>query len=79
MASELSTSDLYYAAFLQASGALMTRTDRVGTRFFFVFPREQEGVDLDDLQQGWVNNTAEVPGQQYAHHIKTLKATVHTL
>lgn len=75
---ELCTSDLYYAAFLLTSGAKMSRTDRAGKRFFFVFSLEQDaGIDIPNLQLAWINSTAIVQAQVFTHHIKNLKSIVH--
>lgn len=74
---EFTTPDLYFAAFLQASGLPMVRTERrQGNRIYFVFDTSK--TDIEALKTGWFNNTATVPAQPYSHSIKGLKSLCHT-
>jgi len=76
-ASEFKTSDLYFAAYLKAAGVEMTRTDRhsEGGRILFVFDTSVSNVE--ELKNGWFNNTGKVVANQYAYHIKNLKSVCH--
>ena len=72
---EFKTPDLYFAAFLQVAGVEMKRTDREDTKVFFVF--DTSITNLDELKNGWINNTAKVPAQPYAYAIRSLKSVCH--
>lgn len=74
---EFSTSDLYFAAYLQTAGVEMKRTDRDQTngKIYFIF--DTSIANIEELKQGWVNNTAKVPANPYAYNIKTLKSVCH--
>lgn len=71
------TSDLYFAAYLQTAGVEMKKTDRdhASGKIFFVF--DTSIVNIEELKQGWFNNTAKVPANPYAYNIKTLKSVCH--
>lgn len=72
---EFRTADLYFAAFLQVAGVRMIRADRDGTRLYFVF--DSTVSNIDDLKVGWLNDTAKVAAQPYAHTIKSFKSMCH--
>lgn len=64
------TSDIYYAAYLKVAGVPLVRTDREGSRVFFLF----EKLDtLDDLQREYFNRTSKVVAQDYADEIRAMK------
>jgi hypothetical protein len=68
---EYRTSDLYYAAFLKASGLTMIRTEKKGPKVQFIF---QVDEDLELLKQGWATQEADVNAQAFTHAIRSLKA-----
>jgi hypothetical protein len=72
---EFRTPDLYLAAFLQVAGVEMKRTDRESGRVYFIF--DTSVSNIEELKTGWINNTAKVPAQPYAHAIKSLKSVCH--
>jgi hypothetical protein len=72
---EFKTPDLYFAAFLQVAGVEMKRTDRENGRVYFVFDSTISNVD--ELKNGWFNNTAKIAAQPYAHAVKSLKSICH--
>ncbi len=71
---ELKTPDLYYAAYLQVAGVEMTRTEREGTRVYFIF--DTSVADVESLKAAWINNTGKVAAQPYAFSIRALKSLV---
>ena len=75
--SEFRTSDLYFAAYLQTAGVEMLRTDKDidHGKIFFIF--DTSIANMDDLKQGWFNNTAKVPANPFAYNIRTLKSMCH--
>lgn len=74
-AGEFRCADLYLSAYLQVAGVELIRTDRVGTRCFFVF--DATVADIEALKTAWVNNTGKVAAQPYSYAIKSLKSLVH--
>ena len=72
---EFRSTYLYLAAFLQTAGVVMKRADREQGRVFFVF--DTSIANIEELKQGWVNNTAKIPAQPFAFNIKSLKALCH--
>lgn len=75
--SELRTSDLYFAAFLQCDGHELMRLDREGpTRVIFVFGLESER-EVQICTKRYFGLSGMVPALTYAHHVKALKALVH--
>jgi len=74
---EFRTSDLYFAAYLQTAGVEMTKTEREPNngKIFFVF--DTSICNIEELKQGWFNNTAKVPANPYAFNVKTLKSVCH--
>jgi hypothetical protein len=72
---EFRTPDLYFAAYLQVAGVEMKRTERENNRVFFVF--DTTIANMDELKTSWFNNTGKVPGQPYAHAVKSLKSVCH--
>lgn len=72
---ELRTPDLYYAAYLQVAGLEMTRTEREGSRVFFIF--DSSVADVESLKTAWINNTGKVAAQPYAFCVRALKSLVH--
>jgi len=73
--SEFSTSDLYFAAYLQTAGVEMKRTERKETKVFFIF--DTSIANMDELKAAWFNNTGKVPANPYAYAIKSLKSICH--
>lgn len=74
---EFRTSDLYFAAYLQTAGVEMKKTerDKDTSKIYFVF--DTSIANIEELKQGWFNNTAKVPANPYAYNIKTLKSVCH--
>ena len=73
-----STTDLYYSAFLKASGIPMTRVDRNGKRLTFVFDASLH--NLAELQRKWWGGKEDlVSARAYADEIKNLKGLCHSL
>ena len=79
---EISTSDLYYAAYLHALGMEILRTDvsssqsvNQGFRHHFVFA-DPKG-DINTLKTGWFTGRGMVSAQVYSASIKLLKQLVH--
>ena len=72
---EFKTPDLYFAAYLQVAGVEMKRTDRENGRVYFVF--DSTIANVDELKNGWFNNTAKIAAQPYAHAVKSLKSICH--
>lgn len=69
---EFSTTDLYYAAFLLASGLSFLEHREVGPRrITFVF--ERQGNELEVLRREWLNGTATINAQSLVNAIKTFK------
>jgi hypothetical protein len=71
------SSDLYYAAYLQTAGVEMVRTerDKDASKIYFVF--DTSIANIEELKQGWFNNTAKVPASLYAYNVKSLKSLCH--
>lgn len=75
-AQEFRTSDLYFAAYLKTAGVIMKRTERVdGGKVQFVF--DTSIANIDELTQGWVNDTGKVSANSYAYHVRSLKSVCH--
>lgn len=74
-ASELRTSDLYFAAYLQTAGVEMTRNERLDNKVFFIF--DTSLANVEELKTAWFNNTGKVAANPYAHSIKNLKSICH--
>jgi hypothetical protein len=73
---EYATTDLYYAAYLQCSGARMIRSDKSGSgRLTFIFDRTV--VNIEELKTAWFNQSGKVVAQQYANCVKNLKHICH--
>lgn len=72
---EFRTPDLYYAAYLQTAGVGLLRTDREGSRVYFIF--DTSLGNMEELKQAWINNTGKVAAQPYAFSIRSLKAICH--
>lgn len=74
--SEYTTTDLYFAAYLQAAGVSMIRTDKQGSgRLTFVFDTSTSNVE--ELKTAWFNQTGKVSALVYANTIKNLKHICH--
>jgi hypothetical protein len=71
----MASADLYYSAYLQVAGVEMIRTEREGSRVYFVF--DTSIANIEELKIAWINNTGKIPAQPYAHAIKSLKSLVH--
>ena len=73
---EFSTSDLYFAAYLQTAGAPLKRPDRNGNgKVTFVF--DTTVVNIDELTQAWYSQSGKITALPYANNIKNLKAICH--
>lgn len=72
---EFRTPDLYFAAYLQTAGVEMKRTDRENSRVYFVF--DTSIANMEELKNGWFNNSAKVPAQPFANCLKALKSICH--
>ncbi len=76
---EFRTSDLYFAAYLQTAGVEMKRTerdkDKDTSKIYFIF--DTSIANIEELKQGWFNNSAKVPANPYAFNIKSLKSICH--
>jgi len=73
---EFKTSDLYFAAYLKTAGASMKRTERSeGGKVMFVF--DTSIVNIEELTQGWVNDTGKVSANSFSFNIKSLKSVCH--
>jgi hypothetical protein len=66
------TTDLYFAAFLQARGVKLLRTTREGSRVTFAF----DGVEAPVLRDEWFAMSGMVNGPGYANAIRNLKQLV---
>ena len=72
------TTDLYYAAYLQVSGAALQKTEREpGGKVSFCF--DGSVVNIDELQDAWFKHTGRVPALPYANAIKSLKSVCHMI
>lgn len=73
---EYNTTDLYFAAYLQAASVPMIRTDRRGNgRLVFVFDSTMSNIE--ELKTAWFNQSGKVSAQIYASAIKNLKHICH--
>jgi len=73
---EFRTSDLYFAAYLQVAGVIMSRTDRAGNgKVTFIFDTSISNVD--ELKNAWFSQSGKVAALPYANAIKTLKSVCH--
>lgn len=73
---KFSTSDLYFAAYLQTIGVPMVATPRNGNgKVSFIF--DVSVVNLNELRQAWFSQTGKIPALPYANNIKTLKSICH--
>jgi len=68
--------DLYFSAYLQVAGLEMIRTEKEGTRFYFVF--DTSVGNFEELKAAWYNSTGKVAAQPYSHCLKSLKSLVHS-
>ena len=73
---EMSTPDLYFAAYLVVSGLRMKPPKKEGMRMTFVFEAESE-ADAQQHRLDWITGAAMVPASEYADTVKKLKAAVH--
>lgn len=83
------TSDIYFAALLLSVGAKLDKVDRTDPRhmeFYFTppVPTSPPGtplppaMDLDDLENQWINNTHRGLSFDYAEAIKRMKSVIHS-
>ena len=75
---EFSTSDLYFAAYLQTAGAPLLRADRSpdnGGKVQFVF--DTSIVNIEELKSAWFSSTGKVAANPFAYSIRALKSLVH--
>ena len=74
--SEFSTTDLYFAAYLQTAGVRMLRPERSGSgKVSFVF--DSSISNIEELKNAWFSQQGRIPALPYANSIKTLKSVVH--
>ena len=68
----IKTSDLYFAAFLQAVGCKIVGTEKDGPKNIFVFEDDQNRTNLKEL---YFNEDASsaVPALRFANNIRSLK------
>jgi len=71
------TNDLYFAAFLQASGVRMIRTEREGTGKKVAFVFDTSIVNFQELKNDYFAQTAKIAALPYANTVKNLKAICH--
>ena len=71
---EFATSDLYFAAYLQTSGAPMRHERRSG-KVSFIF--DTTVVNVEELTQAWYSQSGKIVALAYANNIKNLKAICH--
>ena len=71
---ELTTSELYFAAYLKTIGVPLVRTHKAGRQTFFTF--DTTGEDESELKSGWHLGTASVLAKPFATEIQNLKAMV---
>lgn len=72
---EFRTPDLYFAAYLQTANVPMINTVREQNRVFFIFSTDI--ANIEELKNGWFNQTAKVPALAFANCIKALKSICH--
>lgn len=73
---EFRTSDLYFAAYLQAAGVPMSRTERNGNgKVSFIF--DISVSNIEELKRAWFNRSGRVTALPYADAIKSLKSICH--
>ena len=72
----IKTSDLYFAAFLNAAGCKIVKTDKEGTKNIFHFQDPQQGRNL---QEAYFNESEEsrVPALRFANAVRSLKTMVY--
>jgi hypothetical protein len=70
--SEYRTPDLYYAAYLMASGVPLIRCEKDMGRMFWFFGSSAKGYEM-----AWMNDSGTVKPRSFAEAIKTLKNMVH--
>lgn len=70
-----STTDLYFAAYLQVAGTHMRRASREAGRVSFIFDRTV--VNIEELRTAWYNKQGRVSALEYANAIKNLKHLCH--
>jgi hypothetical protein len=76
------THELYYAAYLMASGCKYVRVDRSpGTygrrRCFFVF--DPGALSIEALRAAWINKDGNVNVRNYVDAVLNLKSLVHSV
>lgn len=72
---EFSTPDLYFAAYLMTAGVTMSRNIRENNRVYFIF--DTSIADINELKNGWLNNSGKVPALLYSNNVKNLKSLCH--
>jgi hypothetical protein len=74
---EVSSADLYYAAYLLTAGVPLKRNERNAEngRVFFVF--DTSIANIDELKTAWFNNSGKVSANTYAYNVRLLKSLVH--
>jgi hypothetical protein len=68
------TRDLYFAAYLNASGVEMVDTQRRGSEVQFIFEYVD---DMRERRNGYFSGQADVSALDYANAIKSLKSLIH--
>jgi hypothetical protein len=69
------TRDLYFAAYLQTTGAKLVNTLRNGDRCYLVYEVE----DVATLKREWYGGHGQVVAVDYAQSVKAIKAMIMTL
>ena len=73
---EYATTDLYLAAYLQAAGAALLRTDKAGNGPIH-FVLDASVANIPELKNAYYNSSGRVAAIQYANNIKNLKHLCH--
>lgn len=64
------TCDLYFAAFLKASGIAFLQSSKVGKKTYFVF---ESPDNMRELRDGYFGGVAKVSALTHANEIRNLK------
>jgi hypothetical protein len=68
------TCDLYFAAFLKATGIPFLKSAKVGRKTYFVFENPE---NMRELRDGYFSGTANVSALRHANEIRNLKRLCH--
>ncbi len=70
-----STADLYFAAFLKTIDVPMVSHLREGNKVQFCF--NTAAVNINELREAWISDTAKVPPLKFSNCVKNLKSLCH--